>query len=156
MIASENRKIIDSKAKRYFFVGNPVEICLDKLTSKSVKAPLFPGKRVYRKIPVSKNIFVDKIDFTQNREKEVRLMHFCNIILNKNSKVTSKKLKEVPKIHWVGKKNVKVKLIMPNANEVQGLSEPEIIKVKSGDIIQFERIGFVRCEKPKLFYFTHK
>jgi len=156
MIASENRKIIDSKAKRYFFVGNPVEIKLDRLITKTVKAPFFPGKRTCRKIPVSKKIFVDKIDFTQNRGKEVRLMHFCNVILNRKSKVTSKKLKDVPKIHWIGTKNVKVKLIMPNAKEIRGLVEPEIKKVKPGDTVQFERIGFARCEKPKLFYFAHK
>jgi len=156
MIASENRKIIDKKAKRYFFVGNPIEIKLDRLISKSVKAPIFPGKRKYRHIPTSKKIFVEKIDFTQNRGKEVRLMHFCNILLNGRAKVTSKKLKEIPKIHWIGTKNVKIKLIMPNAKEVEGLSEPEIKKVKSGDLVQFERIGFARCEKPKLFYFAHK
>jgi glutamyl-tRNA synthetase len=156
MIASENRKIIDSKAKRYFFVGTPIQISLDRLTTKTAKVPYFPGKRTYRKIPVTKKIFVDKIDFTQNRNKEVRLMHFCNVILNKKSKVTSKKLKDVPKIHWVGIKNVKVKLIMPNAKEVEGFSEPEIRKVKPGDLIQFERIGFARCDKPKVFYFAHK
>lgn len=156
MIASENRKIIDNKSKRYSFVGNPVEIKLDRLLSKSIKAPFFPGKRTYRTIPTSKKTFVEKIDFTQNREKEVRLMHFCNVILNRNSKVISKKLKDVPKIHWVGTKNVKIKLVMPDAKTVDGLAEPEAKKIKPGEIVQFERIGFVRCEKAKLFYFAHK
>jgi len=153
---TENRKIIDSTSNRYFFVGEPIEITLDKLLMKTVKAPLFPGKRKYRKIPATKKIFVDKIDFTNHRGKEVRLMHFCNVILDVKSKVTGKTLKDVPKIHWVSSKNVKIKMIMPEGNEIQGLAEPEIKKVKPDQIVQFERIGFARCDKPGLFYFAHK
>jgi glutamyl-tRNA synthetase len=156
MVASENRKMIDPVSPRFFFVGEPIEIKLDKLSKKTVKAPLFPGKKKYRKIPVTKKIFVDKLDFTQYRDKEVRLMHFCNIILNKKAKVTSIKLKDVPKIHWVSSKNVKIKIVMPDAKEIEGLAEPEIKKVKPNQTVQFERIGFSRCDKLGLFYFAHK
>lgn len=156
MIAAENRKIIDPISPRFFFVGEPTEIKLDKVSKKTVKAPLLPNKKSYRKIPVTKKIFVDKIDFVQYRGKEIRLMHFCNIILDKNSKVTSIKLKDVPKIHWVSSKNVKIKVVMPDANEVEGLAEPEVEKVKPDQIVQFERIGFARCDKKGLFYFAHK
>ena len=106
----ENRKIIDSISPRYFFVGQPIEIKLDKVSKKSVKASLFPRKKKYRKIPVTKKIFVEKLDFVQHKNKEVRLMHFCNIMLNKKSKVTSIKLKDIPKIHWVSSKNVKIRV----------------------------------------------
>jgi glutamyl-tRNA synthetase len=156
MIAAENRKIIDPTSNRYFFVGEPVEIELDKLLLKTVKAPLLPGKRLYRKIPVTKKVFVEKIDLTNYRGKEVRLMHFCNVILDKKAKVTGKALKDVPKIHWVSSKNVKTRIVMPDANEVEGLAEPEIRKVKPDHIVQFERIGFARCDKKGLFYFAHK
>jgi glutamyl-tRNA synthetase len=153
---TENRKIIDPISNRYFFVGEPIEIALDKLPMKSVKAPLFPGKRKYRKIPTTRKIFVEKIDFTNYRGKEVRLMHFCNVILDKKAKVTGKTLKDVPKIHWVSSKNVKIKVIMPDGNEIEGLAEPEIKKVKPDQTVQFERIGFARCDKKGLFYFAHK
>ena len=155
MIAAENRKLIDPISPRYFFVGEPIEIKLNKVTKKSVKAPLFPGKKKYRNIPVTKKIFVDKLDFTNYRGKEVRLMHFCNIILDRKAKVTSIKLKDVPKIHWVSK-NTKIKLIMPDATEIDGLAEPEIKRVKPDKTVQFERIGFARCDKKGLFYFSHK
>ena len=153
---TENRKIIDPLSNRYFFVGEPVEIALDKLPMRTVKAPLFPGKRKYRKIPVTKKIFVDKIDFTNYRGKEVRLMHFCNVIIDRKAKVTGKALKDVPKIHWVSSKNFKIKVIMPDGKEVEGLAEPEIGKVKPNQTVQFERIGFARCDKKGLFYFAHK
>ncbi|MFQ6020631.1 MAG: glutamate--tRNA ligase [Candidatus Aenigmatarchaeota archaeon] len=155
VIYAENRKIIDPKANRYFFVAEPIEITLDKLITRSVKAPIYPGKRKYRKIPVTKKIFVEKQDFVAYRNKEVRLMHFCNILLNKKSKYKSKKLKDIPKIHWVSK-NVKIKIVMPNGKTIKGLAEPEIRKVKKDQIVQFERIGFARCEKKGLFYFAHK
>jgi len=156
MIAAENRKLIDPVSPRYFLVGEPIEIKLDKLLMRTVKAPLFPGKRKFRKIPVTKKVFVDKIDLTQYRGKEVRLMHFCNVILDKKAKVTGKALKDVPKIHWVSSKNFNMKIIMPDAKEVEGLAEPEVSKVKPNQTVQFERIGFARCDKKGLFYFAHK
>ncbi|NIO44874.1 MAG: glutamate--tRNA ligase [Candidatus Aenigmarchaeota archaeon] len=156
MIASENRKIIDPISPRFFFVGEPIEIKLDKVSKKIVKAPRFPGKKKYRKIPVTKKVFVDKLDFVQHKNKEVRLMHFCNILLSKKAKVTSIRLKDIPKIHWVSSKNIKIKIIMPDGKEVEGLAEPEIKKVKTDQTIQFERIGFARCDKEGLFYFAHK
>ncbi len=83
-------------------------------------------------------------------------MHFCNIILDKKAKVTSIKLKDVPKIHWVSSKNVKIRLVMPDAKEVDGLAEPDISKVKPDRTVQFERISFARCDQKGLFYFAHK
>lgn len=150
------QKIIDPISNRYFFVGEPIEILLDKLPMRTVKAPLFPGKRKYRRIPVTKKIFVDKTDFTNYRGKEVRLMHFCNVVLDRKAKVTGKALKDIPKIHWVSSKNVKVKIIMPDGKEVEGLAEPEVSKVKPEQTVQFERIGFASCNKKGLFYFAHK
>jgi glutamyl-tRNA synthetase len=159
MIAAENRKIIDSTSNRYFFVGEPIEITLSKVPKKIVKAPLLPNKKGYRKIPVTKKIFVDKLDFVQYKGKEVRLMHFCNMIMDKKAKVTSIKLKDVPKIHWVSSKNVKIKMIMPDAKGIEGLAEPDTIKVKPDQIVQFERLGFVRIDqiKPQIVcYYAHK
>ncbi len=155
-LESYNRQIIDSLSPRYFFVGQPIEIRLDKVSKKSVKAPLFPRKRKYRKIPVSRKIFVEKLDFVQHKNKEIRLMHFCNIMLNKKSKVTSIRLKDVPKIHWVSSRNVKISIMMPNGKLVDGLAEPEIKKIKPDQTVQFERIGFARCDEKGLFYFAHK
>ncbi len=157
----ENKKIIDAKSNRYFFVGEPIQINLDRLPMRKVLAPVYPGKRTYRKIPVSKKIFVDKIDLIANREKEVRLMHFCNIDLNEIAKVTGKANKEgIPKIHWVPEKNLKVRLVMNTGKEIEGICEPEIEKVKVGSTVQFERIGFCRCDenskKSRVFYFAHK
>jgi hypothetical protein len=49
-----------------------------------------------------------------------------------------------------------MKMVMPDATEVYGLAEPEVQDVEPDQIVQFERMGFARCEKKGLFYFAHK
>ncbi len=151
-----NRQLIDPIANRYFLVSDPVEITLDKLPVRTVKAPLHPGKRKYRKIPVSKKIKIEKQDFIQYRGKEIRLMHFCNIVLDIKSKFKSKTLKNIPKIHWINNRSMAIDIVMPDGRIVKGMAEPEVKNVKPDQVVQFERIGFARCEKPGLFYFAHK
>ncbi|MBU3904615.1 MAG: glutamate--tRNA ligase [Nanoarchaeota archaeon] len=153
---SENRKLIDSISERYFFVINPEEIQLDKVPVKIAKAPLLPGKKKYRSIPVGKKIYVEKLDLVANREREVRLMHLCNVKLEKKSKVTGKANKDIPKIHWVSNKAVKIKITMDNGNVIEGLAEPDIKKVKPGQMVQMERLFFARCDKKLEFYYTHR
>jgi len=154
---SENRKAIDSVANRYFFVSEPVEISLDKKFSDA-KAPLHPQdqKRGFRNIPVGEKIYIEKKDFEKLKGKEVRLLHLCNIILDKKSKVTSTDIKDVPKIHWVSDKNSKVRVVMPDASEIEGLAEPDFAKEKTNNIIQFERFGFCRIDSKGVCYFAHK
>ncbi len=63
------------------------------------------------------------------------------------------------KIQWISEKNIPVKILMNDGTEKEGLSEPEIKKLKVNNRIQFMRFGFCRLDqtKPKLiFYFTHK
>jgi len=153
---TENRKIIDKKSNRYFFVGEPVEVKLDKLVEKEVKAPLYPGKKKYRKIKVTKNILVEKLDLVAHRGREVRLMHFCNLKVDHIAKVTGKAVKAVPKIHWVPKNGVKVTLVMPDGREARGIGETGLKKIKVGETVQFERIGFARRDKNGKFYFAHR
>lgn len=153
---TENRKLIDKTSDRYFFVAEPVEIELDKVPLKVVKAPLYPGGKKFRRIPVTKKIFVEKADFDADKGKEARLMHFCNIVLGKSAKVTGSDLKDIPKLHWVPESAIKVELVMPDGKIIPGLAEPAAEKIKPGQIVQFERVGFARCFKKGLFYFAHK
>jgi glutamyl-tRNA synthetase len=153
ILFAENRKIVDARAKRFFLVVEPIEIKLDKVPVKEVYAPLYPQKEK-RRIEVSEKIFVEKSDFEKFRGKEVRLMHFCNIVLEKEARVTSIEKKDLPKLHWVSKP-IEVKLIYPE-HIVNALGEKNIESVNREEIVQFERIGFARCEEPKVFYFSHK
>ncbi len=156
ILFAENRKVLDPIAKRFFFVREPVKIKLNEMPLEKVKAPLLPDKRDYREIKVCKEIFIEKEDFEKFKGKEVRLMHFCNIILGEESKVTGLENKDIPKIHWVSKEDcVKTKLIYPE-KIVHGVGEGNLENVKKDEFVQFERVGFARCDEKLVFYFAHR
>jgi len=157
-LEAHNRKVIDKISNRYFFVAEPIEITLDKIPIKVAKAPIYPGKRTYRSIPVSKKVFVDKIDFVANKGKEVRLMHMANFVLDKKAVYTGLPVKETPKMHWVGQKHIPVKVVRQDGKIIEGIGEPELKKVKVDQMVQFERISFARCDstKPLVFYLAHR
>lgn len=156
ILYAENRKIIDAKAKRYFFVKEPVKIEIDEIPLEKVKAPLYPDKSKYREIKAAKEIFVEKEDFERFKGKEVRLMHFCNISLDKKAQVTGVENKNIPKIHWVSKNHcVKAKLVYPE-QVIEGLAEKNVENVNKDEIVQFERVGFARCDEKLIFYFAHR
>ncbi len=158
-LETENRKVVDPVANRYFFVSDPIEITIDQKFDPA-EAPLHPNdpERGKRKIPVSQKIFIEKKDFEKLKGKEVRLLHLCNVILDKNSKVTSTEIKPIPKIHWVSEKNIPIKIIMSDASEINGIAEPDFSRTKVDEIVQFERFGFCRIDskEPWICYFTHK
>jgi hypothetical protein len=51
---------------------------------------------------------------------------------------------------------------MPDNTLIKGLAEPAIVNLEQGDIVQFERFGFVSLHKLDIknktaeFWFTHK
>jgi glutamyl-tRNA synthetase len=148
---AENRKLIDGRANRYFFVPDPVEI---RLAGKPddldvVHAPLHPDveERGTRSLDVSRGtVFVAKEDFDAHAGKEVRLKDFCNVILGMQAEFTSVEVKDIPKIQW-SDAEVPVKVIMPDGSVLAGYGESGLQGVSSGDVIQFERTGFARIEK---------
>ena len=62
-------------------------------------------------------------------------------------------------VQWVGEDSTEAKILMPDGTVMNGLVENAILKEKN-DMVQFERIGFVRLENkdPKSFtaVFAHR
>jgi|SRR3989344_371788 len=146
-LSAYNRKIIDKKANRYFFIHDPKKIEVTGLKTKNAKIALHPEeKRGFRNISLGKYFFVEKSDFLSCRGQEVRLMGLCNIKLAEKSKFTGTELKAVPKMHWLPSKFIKANIIMQEKT-IKGIVETSIKKEKPGAIIQFERFGFCRLEK---------
>jgi glutamyl-tRNA synthetase len=147
-LSSYNRKIIDSMANRYFFIPNPKKIEVKGLKLKSARAPLHPDdkKRGYRSFSLTSTFFIDTKDFDTYKGLEVRLKDLCNIKLGEKSSYTTTPSKSTPKIQWVPAKHLNVTVIMPG-REIKGYGEVNLKKAKVGDIVQFERFGFVRIEK---------
>ncbi|MBI2084212.1 MAG: glutamate--tRNA ligase [Candidatus Aenigmarchaeota archaeon] len=163
ILYADNRKLIDSKANRYFAVLNPVKISVKNSKPRTVEAQLhpdFPG-RGRRRIHVDTNaIYVEEEDYRNFKGREVGFMNLFSAKLDKNSVVTSENVKyDIQKIHWVSGPNAKIKVVMPDGKVVKGVAEPSIKKLKVGSLVQFPRIGFARVNKQgreTVLYFTHK
>ncbi|MBI2583216.1 MAG: glutamate--tRNA ligase [Candidatus Aenigmarchaeota archaeon] len=148
-LAAYNRKIIDAEAKRFFFIENPAKITLDKVPVREAKLRLHPEVDMgFRKIKAEGKIFVEKGDLERFSGSEVRLMGFCNVVLEERAKVTGTENKSIQRIHWVpAGDNIKVNVIMPEGT-LSGFGEPGIAKLaKKNEVIQFERFGFCRLER---------
>jgi len=167
-IASISRKLLDKKVDRYYFVANPKSFEIAKIKNfpevKFVEAKIHPDKDEKRKLKIEKEIFISREDYEKNKDKEVRLMNLCNLKILGNNKVecTGTENKSVQKIQWVSS-YLEVKILMDNAEWLEGFAESEISKLKVGEIVQFERFGFVKLDKkPKdksgiyEFWFAHK
>ena len=160
---ADNRKIIDKDANRYMAVFDPVRVEISGLKEKSAKMHLHPDfpKRGDRTVPVDNTrIYVNAADYHEFIGKVVRLKGLCNIKLGAQADfIDNENRAELQKLHWASEPNVKVILRKPEG-ESEGLGEPGIQKVKAGDIIQLERIGFGRVDKVEkgrvTVYFAHK
>ena len=162
-VYAENRKLIDKEANRYFFVPDPVTVEIDGLPpTETVRAPLhpdFPG-RGRRSIPIGPKVHVAREDFERLRGQTVRLKDFCNVRLDHRATFLSMENMEIPKIQWVSHGGVQTHVVMPDASESRGLSEPEVGGLKVDDVIQFERVGFARIDHVSKSevraYFAHR
>lgn len=156
-----NRKILDIKANRYFFIENPKEIEIKDAPKIEAKIELHPDdkKRGHRTFKTGNNFYVqDKIE----HGKIYRLMHLFNF---KDRRFISKDYDQnlgATLIHWLPatKDLIKVEILMPDKEIKKGLAEKDVKKIKLGEVVQFERFAFCRLdrkEKGKLvFWYTHK
>jgi glutamyl-tRNA synthetase len=87
VLYSENRKIVEPLANRYFVVIDPVEIKVENAPKIDIaEEPLHPDfpKRGKRKIRVNvSKIFISKDDFNKFKGKKIRLIGLFNILLDK-------------------------------------------------------------------------
>ncbi len=159
---SINRKLIDKEANRYFAVIEKVKLKIENLNEffkeSSIEVPNHPERKDKRKVGIDKQIFIERKDFEKFIGKEVRLLHFANIIFNEEgkAKITSLEVKKIPKVHWVASNfSIPIKIIMEDGSEKSAIAERNVENVKYDEVIQFERLFFARKDKEE-FYYTHK
>ncbi|OGI15811.1 glutamate--tRNA ligase [Candidatus Micrarchaeota archaeon RBG_16_49_10] len=163
VLYTENRKIIEPVANRYFAVFEPkilkIEGCPDIKEVTEGLHPDFP-ERGKRNVPVNTKIIrVSKEDYVKYKGKTLRLMGLFNVSLKTKALYEGNEvIQEMPKIQWVSEKNVPIKIVMNDGSVIEGLAEPDIEKVREGEAIQFVRFGFCRLDDKKTmkFHFTHK
>jgi glutamyl-tRNA synthetase len=172
-----NKRILNSSAKRYFFIENAKEIKItnDPMGEYSLKIHpnLDLGLRPFRSVG---KYFVEKEDYDSFIENNlIRLMDHINFRKNKeelefvsNDYLDFKKeLAENKKIiHFLPadkEQLVKITIFTPDHKIIEGIAEKNIESLKIGEVIQFERFGFCRLDsittkeniKKYNFWFTH-
>lgn len=177
-----NRKILDPKVNRYFFVQNPIQLSVRGLQKAFVAKlrlhPEYPEKgfREYVVKPTEKDgttfLWISKMDLKALAVgKIVRLMELFNIRVEKveaysieasfiSEPYEDAKRAEAPLIHWVSMgADIPCQVIMPNAATAEGIAENACKDLKPNDIVQFERFGFVRVDSVNgklVAYYAHK
>lgn len=154
-INSFNRKLLDPLANRYFFVEDPVEIhIINPPADREVKVPLHPDypDRGSRSLKVSKSFYISKEDFQKYNGKIVRLIGLYNVKLGRQTQFLGKQVLPYPKIQWVPKDAITMKVLKSDNTLMKGLVEREITKIKPGERVQLQRICFVFLDVVKNDY----
>lgn len=177
-----NRKILDLKADRYFFVHNPIELTVKNIPRVFIaRLHLHPeehqrGFREYIIKPEGESnsavFWVSRKDLEISKIGDViRLMELFNIKIEKVNMYSAEasfisesyeeaRTAKAPLIHWIPVgEDMPCQVVMPEATLAEGIAESACKRLKPGDIIQFERFGFVRIDEvnTKLTaYYAHK
>ena len=160
MINSFNREVIEPNANRYFFVHDPVEITIKDAPKKEAKLDLHPDypKRGKRTFFADGKVYISQADLKKlGKGKVHRLMDYCNFTLDgKSWKFVSEEYDDYKNnpdkgfiIHWlpVSKDLLQVEVLRETGEKALGLGEEDLKKVKEGEIVQLERMYFVKLDK---------
>jgi glutamyl-tRNA synthetase len=169
-----NKEIIDPNANRYSFVESPVKLAIKnspKLTVKNRLHPTFErGIRTTKLKSQNQEVLIGGGDFQRlNPGDVIRLMGAYNIEITQKdgileSSYHSLTLDEARSINaklinWVNADDkIKVEVLAPGKT-YNGFGEADLKNVKIGEIVQFERFGFVRIDQRNegiIAVFTHK
>lgn len=163
IIEALNRKLIDSQAKRYFFVPDPVRLSVEGAPLLRVQLRLHPDADLgVREVETGETFYISRKDVTD--AFRLKDLFNVNVVERGENEVRGvfagrEMKKEVEKIQWVTEKNVKTVVFIPHAlfvngeynpqslERVEGVSEEAVNALPVGEIIQFERFGFCRIDK---------
>lgn len=158
---AENRKRIDANTVRRFFVADPVPVMVGgwpgALTSVDLaNHPDRPelGKRT---ITVGSSFALAAKDIRAHLGEEIRLKDLANVRLPSHlpppgttleAQFTSRENRRLPRVQWVPLEDaVPVDLLGLEGNHTQGLAEASVGRAKPREVLQFERVGFVRLDE---------
>ena len=180
LLEAENRKILDPKTKRYFFVKDPIKLIVENAPKIKKSIKLHPKSQELgtRNIETDKIFYIPKEDLKNMKLGDVfRLKDLYNVKIKNISReilveyIGEELIPNSAKIQWTTENYIKMNILIPkilfindefntkSLEKIEGFAENAVIKLKSNDIIQFERFGFVRIENDKnriIGYFTHK
>jgi len=166
-----NKKVLESKANRYFFIGNPKEITVVGAPKQDVQLNLHPDdpERGKRSFHTTERFFISQEDFDAIQEGElVRLMDCLNMIKKGDTfhfdsvEYSIFKEKGNKIIHWLPVNGGLIATVLLQADNtvLSGLGESGIGELAEGSNVQLERVGFCRLDKKEeekiVFWFGHR
>jgi len=161
---AENRKRIDRLAIRRAFVADPVRLEVDGFpedlrTARLANHPDRPELGT-REVPAGPAFFLAATDLAPRSGAEVRLKDLANIRLPESippvggtlrARFTGRENRKLPRLQWVGADGaVPVDLLDVEGAHRAGLGEHALAAALPGEILQFERVGFVRVERDQV------
>lgn len=180
LVESFNRKLVDLTAKRYFFVQDPVKLVVENAPAikKTIRLHPTDEKLGSRIIKTGKTFFVPNVDMKKINVGDVfRLKDLYNVKIKEKNKgilaeyVGEELIPDSAKIQWTTDTFIEMNVFVPHLlfengkynpsslEEVNGFAEEAVSNLKTDEIIQFERFGFVRIENKNnkiTGFFAHK
>ena len=165
---AHNRRIVEPKADRYFFIPDPVKITVGSLPKPLVaKVPLHPDRpeRGVREFQISSSngiagFWVAKKDAGKMEKNQIiRFMELFNVRVEslKKGKIAAvfhsreyeeAKRAKAPLIHWLPEDvDTRCHVVLSDASFVEGFVEDGCSRLEAGSVVQFERFGFVRIDE---------
>ncbi len=169
-----NKKMLDPIVNRYFLIEKPVQVDILNAPEIDVELNLHPdypdrGKRFFS---TSGNFYIAKSDIERLEEgKMYRLMDCLNFVVKNNKFVFDSAEHEKYKtaankggiMHYLPVADLpKFEMMMPDGSTIKGFCEFGVEKLEKDDIIQAERLGFVKLdsidvsERVYKFWYAHK
>jgi glutamyl-tRNA synthetase len=158
---AENRKRIDATTARRAFVPDPVRAVVDGYPESlpSVELPNHPDRPELgtRVAPAGPEFFLPHRDLADRGGAEVRLKDLLNIRLPElippvggtlHVGFAGRENRKLPRLQWVGADGaVDVDVLDLEGRHLAGVGERALGGALPREILQFERVGFVRVEK---------
>jgi glutamyl-tRNA synthetase len=156
---AENRSIIDPTTPRRFFVADPVPIEVARYPAglDRVELPNHPEREELgrRSVTAGPSFHLARRDVLAHLGEEVRLKDLLNLRLPSeaagpklSAEFTSRENRKLPRLQWVGAADaVPVDLLQVDGSHLTGVAEAALNTAAPGEILQFERVGFVRLER---------
>src|SRR5439155_12681953 len=138
-------------AHRAFFVADPVELRLEGDFPKEARPLILPEKPETRHIPVHGAVLLAREDA---KDGPIRLKDYANatlaggVLRHAGNDLAWMKQQRAPIVQWVPAQGaVPTTIVMSDATEWRGMSEPHLRNEKVGAHAQLERVGFVRVDE---------
>ncbi len=162
LISAINRKILDPKCNRYFYVENQQQITVKGAPERKVELKLHPDLEgnATRHFKVGGKFYIAEKDAGEIAKLKgtplIRLMDCLNFKKSSYGYVFDSVEYEKYRmggskiIHWLpadDKSLIKAKVLMPDGTFSKGVAEAAAAELKIGEIVQFARFGFCRLEQ---------